>query len=290
MEDHQQKMTESNNPHLDEFLRSLEHMGTPMGLFHSALLISAVHYPDLKPGWWRAWHSELDELVGKGMEKLSLLMENDQEVALKELLRIFAEDWGYGGDMGDYHAPENSCMVDVLSNRSGLPITLSILLSAIGNRLGFRLFGIGAPGHFLTGVMLKQRTVYIDAFSGTGLMSQEEAAKAVALLMNSSVSDIVPYLIPMEPVKILTRVLNNLKVSYLNTGEANKLFTVMDWLLELDPNNAIELRNRGLLRLRAGKAREGAADLLRYLQLKPEASDLDVIRREAKRALRESKE
>ena len=45
--------------------------------------------------------------------------------------------------------PRNSFLNDVLDRGLGIPITLALIYMEVGRRLGFPLFGVGMPGHFL---------------------------------------------------------------------------------------------------------------------------------------------
>ena len=67
-----------------------------------------------------------------------------------EGLRVLVYDrLGFRGDVDDYHQPANSYLDEVLRRRQGMPITLAVVLLALGRRIGVELVPIGAPGHFL---------------------------------------------------------------------------------------------------------------------------------------------
>jgi regulator of sirC expression with transglutaminase-like and TPR domain len=194
----------------------------------------------------------------------------------------------FQGDQQEYSSPRNSCLTDVMERKRGLPITLSVLLITLGSRLGFDIFGVSAPGHFLTGVLLPGEVdpVFIDPFRGPDLLSKQEAAERLAVQMSLETEQIFPFLVRAEPRQILMRMLNNLKMTYRAAGDFRKLLRVVNWLLAIQPNNMSEVRNRGLLLLRLGETEMGARDLLQYVADCPDAEDLDVIREEALRALR----
>ncbi len=63
--------------------------------------------------------------------------------------RYLFEELGFTGAVEDYYDPANSFLNEVLTRRTGLPISLSVLGIEVGRRLGLELVGVGMPGHFL---------------------------------------------------------------------------------------------------------------------------------------------
>ncbi len=63
--------------------------------------------------------------------------------------------------------PYVSYLPIVLQKRVGIPITLSIVFSAICRRIGLKIDMIGIPQHFMAGLYdpIKQCTYYIDCFN-----------------------------------------------------------------------------------------------------------------------------
>ena len=59
---------------------------------------------------------------------------------------------GFQGDERGLLEPDNSCVVQVLRRRRGLPITLAIVLIEVARRQGRVAVGLNAPGHFLASI------------------------------------------------------------------------------------------------------------------------------------------
>ena len=78
---------------------------------------------------------------------------------------------------------------------------------------------------------------------------------------------------------ILTRMLNNLKIVYLHRGELPLSLAVVDRLVALRPEQPLELRDRGLLRLALGESLLADADLTSYLLRAPDAPESARLRR-----------
>lgn len=271
---------------------SLRHFRRALGaldhdsLFHAALLISAIHHgPSLKDRWWEAPSQQFDSFVTDSQIALHTLSDHSSpRAALEFLARHFHDDLGFHGNRDNYHAPENSSLLDALRTRQGLPLTVSILLITLGRRLHLDLFGVGTPGHFLVGANLPTETLYLDPFTGPMVMDGAEAANAVSIQTGIPADQIVPFLRAARPRDVLLRMLNNMKGAYMKQGDLRRISTTLGWILEVDSSRVDELRNRGLIRLRIGEVESGARDLLAFLAAEPGTEDRQLIMDEAMRA------
>jgi regulator of sirC expression with transglutaminase-like and TPR domain len=256
-------------------------------LFKTALLISAIQYPNLPNGWWQEAEHRFEELLDETRHDWGGLAADSEAETLANYAAYFAGRLGFQGDRENYHQPDNSCLLKVMERRRGLPIALAVLFVEIGRRAGgLELFGVGAPGHFLAGGMAEGEMRFVDVFGGGGeAMRAEQAAWCVSMQSGRPPDGIYQFLRPATGRDTLLRMLNNLKAVYSQLGDAERLVRTLTWILVLRPDDAEERRNRGLLLLRLGRHRDGARDLLRYLESSPEADDVELIRREAERAL-----
>jgi regulator of sirC expression with transglutaminase-like and TPR domain len=83
-----------------------------------------------------------------------------------------------------------------------------------------------------------------------------------------------------EPVghkQLLSRMLQNLKHIYLHHEEYRRVLAVCDRLLLLDPDSAVERRDRGIVYLQLKRYSRALRDLKAYLELAPHAQDRDEI-------------
>ena len=268
--------------HFRRALASLDHDS----LFHAALLISAIpHGSALKDRWWEAPSQQFDSFVTDTQLALHTVSEDlSPRDALQFVARHFHDRLGFHGNRDNYHAPENSSLLDALRTRQGLPLTVAILLITLGRRLHLDLFGVGTPGHFLVGANLPTETLYLDPFNGPVVMDAAEAANAVSLQTGIPADQIVPFLRAARPRDVLLRMLNNIKGAYMKQGDLRRISTTLGWILEVDSSRVDELRNRGLIRLRIGEVESGARDLLAFLAAEPGSEDRQLIMDEAMRA------
>jgi len=85
-------------------------------------------------------------------------------------------------------------------------------------------------------------------------------------------------LVSADKKQILARMLRNLKAIYVEREDHERALSAMDWIVSLLPDDAAEVRERGLFYMRLEGFRAALADLERYLTLAPTAEDAREIR------------
>jgi regulator of sirC expression with transglutaminase-like and TPR domain len=237
-----------------------------------ALMIAKDEYPSLD---FARERDRIDELAAP-LGKIDGLDAAEQAGILAE--RLFG-DCGFRGNADDYYDPRNSFVNAVLDRRLGIPLTLSLVYTEVARRAGVPASGVGFPGHFLVRIETHAGDpLMVDPFGGgrvvgrgtlESLLGRGPVTKrsSRALLASSS------------PRNILVRMLGNLKGVYASRGELSRLLVVISRILELSPDSANDLRDRGLVAMRLGSPRVAESDLRRYLELLPEASDVAEVRR-----------
>ena len=75
--------------------------------------------------------------------------EASEQNKLDALRKFLFEENGFHGSRGDYYNRANSYLNEVLDDREGLPITLSIVYIELARKVGLNVVGVGLPGHFV---------------------------------------------------------------------------------------------------------------------------------------------
>lgn len=240
----------------------------------AALAISGEENPELDP---EPWLDQLDALAAEVAPRLTLLPAGAAgEIARLDVLRefLFVEQ-GFHGDRDDFYDPANSFLDRVLERRAGIPITLAIVLIEVGRRVGVPLVGVAFPGHFLVRHALHPR-VLLDPFAGR-FVTHRGCREILAAVGDGSLPFHPRLLAPVSGRCILLRLLNNLRAIYAARGEMERMLTILDRMLLLAPDDAVHLRERGLLRLHRGDLAGSLDDLARYLSVEPEAPDREAV-------------
>ena len=189
---------------------------------------------------------------------------------------------GFHGDRDDYHDPANSLLGEVLDRRRGLPITLTIVYVAIGQRLQVPAFPIALPGHVVAGIGGRDRPVVIDPFHGGRRLDEAELTHRVETATGGRLAFRRSMLRPSPPVNVVRRLLGNLTRDFTQVERhADALWTV-DLKLLLPNRLPDDHRVRGELLGRLGRFDEAAAAYERYLEVvSADAPDREEIRRAA---------
>src|SRR5262249_32936783 len=156
---------------------------------------------------------------------------------------------------------------EVLDRKIGIPITLALVYTEIGARIGLPVVGVGFPGHFLVRWM-GEREALIDPFHGK-VVTREQCAEKLRSSYGAEVRMDDGLLSPATPREPLARMLRNLKLNYLRTGDLPRALSAVDRILVVTPDDAGELRDRGILYHRLECFAAALEDFERFLALAP---------------------
>lgn len=193
--------------------------------------------------------AEPDADVAGALAELDRLAEGVTDV--DELVLRLYTDQGFAGDREDYYDPRNSSLVEVLSRRRGIPITLAVVVLEVGRRAGLELEPVGMPGHFL--VHPRGSGWYLDPFTGDLLDLDEcEALFRAATGVGREVAFHPALLSPVSVPAVLVRMLTNLRVIHRAAGRAPELRWVLEARLLLPGVGADEILELATTRGRRG--------------------------------------
>lgn len=157
---------------------------------------------------------------------------------------LFSGSHSFTGNRQNYYSPENSLLHHVLDQRTGIPISLSIVTIEVGRRIGLDLCGVGMPAHFIVGVTPTTGLVpevFIDPFHGGQIMDIEQCRSLFHRVAGSRQPFDPRFLAVTPSLGILERVLNNLKAIYQRNGDVAVLRTVMMLRSRLPGIGAVEV-------------------------------------------------
>ena len=255
--------------HNMEELRDLLVNGNPeVALDVAALQVATIEHPDLPV---EPFVHLLDSHANELRERLEDDTEGDVFVEL--LNDYLVDELGFRGNDEDYYHPDNSCLSEVLAERVGIPITLSIVYMEIARRLDRPVYGIGLPGHFLIEYNDGDYSTYLDPFHGGRLLTAEECCELSREITGIDISRDPGALQPVSRRHIIIRMLNNLRAVYFRRNEPAKAVRVLDFLIESDPGSAEEYKQRGICQAQVKAYEAARTDLETYLRLSPRAHD-----------------
>ena len=247
----------------------------PLG--EAALTIARIEYQELK---FAPYIEALDGFARKVKARMPDIATTQETI--KAINSVLFDEEGFRGNRDDFYDPKNSFLNDVIDRRLGIPITLALLYMEVGRRVGFPLFGVGMPGHFLLKHYDQEgRETVIDAFNGGRIMTSEDCQQRLNDIYDGQVALESKFLVPVTRRQMLTRMLNNLKGIYIAVRDLKRALTVVDLILAIYPRSPEDVRQRAGLRYGVGQLRGAAEDLETYLKMAPDSSDADEVRQTA---------
>ena len=204
----------------DEFRILVARAEADVDLDAACLLIGARARPDLDPL----------EVVAAGRAELDRLAAGCADATVDALRARLFDGSGFTGNRTRYHDPANSYLDVVLARRTGIPITLAVVVMEVGRRVGLHLHGVGMPGHFLVGADDGDGVrLYVDAFDRGRVLDEQECRRRYTELAGPGAPWSSRMLAPVGARAILGRVLANLRVIF----EGSQHLAGLDWVMEL---------------------------------------------------------
>jgi len=203
-------------PATDDFLALVAQPEHRITLDVGCLLIAAhAHRTDAQ-----------EAIVAGGRERLDDLAAGCPGGDLGAVLGHLFGTVGFEGNRANYDDPRNSLLDEVIDRRTGIPITLSVIVIEVGRRLGLDLAPVGMPGHFLVGAGYGR---YVDAFERGHVLDVDGCRRRFTELAGPAAPWSPELLAPVGPRAVLSRVLANLRRVFADTGDLHNL----EWVLAL---------------------------------------------------------
>jgi regulator of sirC expression with transglutaminase-like and TPR domain len=266
---------------LDTALHLLaEDPAAPLDLAELGLHLARDEYPDLDV------EAYLSELAGMAHEARSYIR-GGLEARVAGLCRYLFHEMGFRGNTQEYYDPRNSYLNQVLDRRTGIPITLSAVVIAVGTRAGLPVAGVGLPGHFVARAVGDGREVVFDPFHGGRQLTPEQCGILVEQVTGTPFEATPEQLRPAPLGAIVLRMLTNLKGVYLGQGDFPRAVRVLERLRQLRPHDPLQRRDLGAVLLQTGQPGSAIPHLVAYLDTVPNAQDAATVRDLLSRAQRE---
>jgi regulator of sirC expression with transglutaminase-like and TPR domain len=232
-----------------------------------ALEIARIECPDLDAA---AALRELDRLAFAIADRAHDLSDGKHFVATASAYLF--NDAGFRGNHEDYYDPANSCLNQVLERRLGIPITLALVYMEVARRLAKNVTGVGLPRHFVIRYDDPIYSALMDPFDGGRLLTMADCCSL------AQVEEIpLSWLLSVDKRAVAVRMLNNLRGVYFMRQDSAKALRVLDLLIEAEPANADEHKQRAVVLMQNDRLSEARAAFQRYLELAPKADDREAV-------------
>ncbi len=197
-------------------------------LMKGALLINQFQYPDLDP---KPIIDTIEKIKRDVWLELNPNLTSFETI--KVINKIIFDEYGFSGNKKNYHSPHSSFLSNVIENKKGNPLSLSIIYLLITQDLGLPIYGINLPSHFIlcyldelnTNVHLTEMEsedvlIYINPFSRGSLFDKSEID---SFLFQLNIPQKEEFYSPCTNKQIIKRMVNNLIFSYDKLGYTDKV-------------------------------------------------------------------
>lgn len=244
-------------------------------LIQAGLLIARIDNPELQTEpYLQEVHRMTEEI------KKSFPDEPSPEQKLNSLDKYLFEELGYHGSRHDYYNRSNSYLNEVIDDREGLPITLSVLYMELAKRLELPVVGVGLPTHFIVRYEPEEgASQLIDPFHKGKRMSQQDAEQLV--LQNTGRPFDEQDLATSGNREIIERMLNNLFGIARNNENPDAMRRYIEALVVVAPEIDHYLWFRAVLNYQTDRSSDALQDVETLLE-RPNLS----VEREQVRQLR----
>ena len=237
-----------------------------------------INYPDLSIDLYMKHIEEIGE-------ELKQRIKNPKDMRptciIEKFNEFFFDDIKFHPNINDYYNPINNYLNIVLEKKIGIPITLSIIYIHLASFLNFELQPVNFPSHFLVKYTLDKDSneyIIIDPFNKGRIMDDyilQDLLNKVNPKLKVSISNSL--LEKASPSQILIRILNNLKNGYVEVDDIEKIEIINEMILSLDRFNPEAIRDSGIILYRNKNFKESLKRFYKYIELNPEAEDIDKI-------------
>lgn len=210
---------------------------------------------------------KLFERMGEDL-KAGLPEKVTERSKLDALNHYMFREMGFHGSRFEYYHASNSYLNEVIDDREGLPIALSVLYMELGRRIGLHLDGVGMPGHFVVRCNLKDGTrQLIDVFEGGVLMSEEDAR--IKVLEMTRLPLVAGDLKTSTGQEIVKRMIRNLLGLAQNSENTEQSIQYLDVLLALEPDEPSFRLMRGYFHYQRGDNKRSLKDVEWLIERNP---------------------
>lgn len=198
-------------------------------LFKGCAIIARYQYPDLD-------ENKLKKQLHQIKQDVWLELHDDLTAIekVKIINHILFEVHQFGGNITNYHAPQNSFINVVLETKKGNPVMLSVIYTLVCKELGIPIYGVNLPQHFVLAYVNdfanlidpSDKTLsdnilfYVNPFSKGLIFNRGDVD---AFIKQLKVEAETKHYLPCSNLDIIKRILNNLIYSFDKMGYAEKV-------------------------------------------------------------------
>lgn len=202
--------------------------------------------------------------------------------ALFQLSDYLFNDRGFSADGDLRSTPERTFLHSVIDHRHGSALSITLIYLTVGRWLGLPLEAVSFPGRMLLRYTDAEGPVIFDPGQGGIPLQEQDLASLFHRTFSLAGQTLFRpwrFLSTTGDKMLLVCVLRQLKQGYLQRGDARRALWAQEQILQLTPDAPSGFRERGQLYELLDCRIAAAEDYCRYLELSPDASDAEPLRK-----------
>lgn len=251
-------------------------------LLRAALLIARIDNADVDVDSYVTQVDQMADEIRKSLPEYP-----SSAARLARLDQYLFEELGVRGSRFDeYYTRSNSYLNEVIDDREGLPITLSVLYIELAERLELNVTGVGLPGHFVVRYQPDDPALSVELIDPFEKGRRLSAPDVEALISAAGFPSLPQFQESKTPRQISERMTLNLLSLAENTRKDADVLSCLETLVLLAPDNSEYRAKRLELRARTGRLELALDDADWFIRVQPDTVDLERLR-ELRRTLEE---
>ncbi|WP_067703406.1 MULTISPECIES: invasion regulator SirB1 [unclassified Erwinia] len=221
-------------------------------------------------------NKQLAALVKEARDQLPGQLEQDQK--LEKLIELFWQTWGFGGASGVYRLSDTLWLDNVLKTRQGTAVSLGVIFLHIARELSLPLMPVIFPTQLiLRADWLDEEMWLINPFDGETLSEH-----TLEVWLKGNIGPIAELydddLQEAESHLVLSKMLDTLKSALMEEKQMELALQVSQVLVQMDPEDPYEIRDRGLIFAQLDCEHIALNDLAYFVEQCPEDPVSEMIK------------
>jgi regulator of sirC expression with transglutaminase-like and TPR domain len=255
----------------NDLAKMMEKSDGEIDLFHAALLVALLDNDEVDVDGYR---EELDRMAREISKALPA--QADDAVKLAALNRYLFDEHGFHGSRGEYYHRSNSYVNEVLDDREGLPITLSVIYIELARKIGLKIVGVGLPGHFVVRYEPADGDPQlIDVYERGQVIPRAVAERQVREIEQRPPTD--TDFAAASKRAIIVRILHNLRGLAQRSQDGEGMLRYLNAIIAVSPTAAQERFLRAVMFWRSGRRAQALVDTDWLLEHHPEGINLNEV-------------
>lgn len=219
---------------------------------------------------------ELEQLVRQAQEEISPAWTDSRQV--ERLLELFYNEWGFSASRGVYRLSDALWLDKVLKNREGSAVSLGAIMLWVAQRLSLPMMPVIFPTQLLLRADVETGEMWlINPFNGDTLDEHtlevwlKGNISPVAELFNEDLDE-------ADNAEVIRKLLDTLKPALMEEHQMELALRVSEALLQFNPEDPYEIRDRGLIYAQLDCDHVALNDLSYFVEQCPEDPISEIIR------------